>query len=496
MKRDQFYCMRYYITYRCNSRCRYCNVWQEEAFADRKELTQDDARTLIRQCFEAGVRYIDFTGGEPLLCENLPALLRYAKTLGIKTEVTINGICQGQDRLLETVRWADKFNVSLDTLNQETYQKIRGVDGLKQVKETIETVRKLRPVRMMATVSKDNIWELDELIDFAGQNQIEIYLNPVFSYFDGEAEGEEDYTGWIREQIYEPYTIVMLHFMEWIRECRMRAKIPCSANHQTLTFAPDGSLLLPCYHAVQETLPWNGSLANMLESPVFEQYGAGKKKADLCRDCKVIPYFGISFNYRLDTCFLIQSYSEKLNHLKRDFMNSFSGQKKNQYLRSHLEEFLRMAHSLDTSGHENGGNLYWARWAGDGYETDIYRERLTEDEYQQEQEARDCWQLKLTPHHMFDWIYENIYKIAHQKYQAGERAEELTEIFADAMEFQIRWWKWYISCYMKVSITCQLKKEEDWIDRYFARLTQLGRRYGWGEVKKFPEQTLSCIKML
>lgn len=49
------------------------------------------------------------------------------------------------------------------------------------------------------------------------------------------------------------------------------------------------------------------------------------------------------------------------------------------------------------------------------------------------------------------------------------------------MEFQIRWWKWYISYYMKVSIKCQLKKEEDWMDRYFARLTQLGRRYGWGK---------------
>ena len=100
MEAARYYCMRFYVTYRCNSRCRYCNVWREAVFQNRSELTREEAKKLIRQCFEAGVRYIDFTGGEPLLYENLPALLQYAKTLGIKTEVTVNGICRQQDRLL------------------------------------------------------------------------------------------------------------------------------------------------------------------------------------------------------------------------------------------------------------------------------------------------------------------------------------------------------------------------------------------------------------
>ena len=30
MTENNFYCLRFYVTYRCNSKCSYCNVWKDE----------------------------------------------------------------------------------------------------------------------------------------------------------------------------------------------------------------------------------------------------------------------------------------------------------------------------------------------------------------------------------------------------------------------------------------------------------------------------------
>lgn len=80
MNGQNFYCARFYVTYRCNSRCSYCNVWQNPAFKNVPELSAEDACLLVKQCREHGVRYIDFTGGEPTLYPHLAEVIEYAKS--------------------------------------------------------------------------------------------------------------------------------------------------------------------------------------------------------------------------------------------------------------------------------------------------------------------------------------------------------------------------------------------------------------------------------
>lgn len=470
MKMAKYYCMRFYVTYRCNSRCYYCNVWQEERFFNTKELTLKEGKSLIRQCYEAGIRYIDFTGGEPALNENLAEMIRYASSLGIKTEVTVNGLSACRERLLEVAESVNKFNISLDTLKPDVYKKVRGVDGPDRTLETLEEVLKVRTPKIMTVISKENIGELDGLIRFAQEKKTEIYLNPVFSYFGEAAESRENYLELLLARIYEPYTVVMLHFMEFIKNADLREGPPCSANNRTLTFAPDGGLILPCYHAMKETIPWTGDLAKMLESETFHRYAA-MEKAGRCMGCRVIPYFGISFNYRLDKYFLLQSYSEKLNHLKRDFLNRIPELKFNvENLKKHLRELLCIVRSLDTNGREKGEWLYQAERTEQGYLTDIYKEPLTIEQYEKEKRADDCWQLELAPHYFFDKIYNDVFQKAFNQYQTGTFVENALDIFKDAAEFQLRWWKWYTCSKMKVSVTGRVEEEEVWIKGYLDRL--------------------------
>lgn len=471
MEADQYYCMRYYITYRCNSRCHYCNVWQEERFRNVKELELEDAEELISQCYQMGVRYIDFTGGEPTLNGNLVKLVRYAKSLGIKTEVTTNGIPHGVETMQEVAGCVDKFNISLDTLKTDTYRCVRGVDCLEKVLTAIREIVAVRRPKIMTAISKDNISEMADLIRFAQQNHMDIYLNPVFTYFDSDCGENADYTEQIKSKIYEPYTVVMLHFIEFIRNARSKFRPPCSANHRTLTFAPDGALMLPCYHGLQETIPWNGNLPAMLASERFATYAGGKNNGELCESCAVVPYFGISFNYNLNQYFLIQSYSEKLNHLKRDFLNQITELKESDgQIYNQLQELLDIIHSLYNNREHKYLWLYWVSPSSHGYDTDVYRNPLTEEEYQKERTAKDCWQLTMVPHYEFDKICENVYRKVFTAYQEGLCREEALDIFQDAAEFQLRLWKYHISKYMNVSVTCDFDTEISWLKKYMHKL--------------------------
>ena len=81
--KNTYYCARFYITYRCNSKCTYCNVWRDKNFLNKTELSLEKAKQLIKECSEVGVKYIDFTGGEPTLYPFLAEVIEYAKSLGI-----------------------------------------------------------------------------------------------------------------------------------------------------------------------------------------------------------------------------------------------------------------------------------------------------------------------------------------------------------------------------------------------------------------------------
>mgnify|MGYP000869340665 CR=1 FL=1 len=97
------------VTYRCNNRCRFCyagcsagtgcrrpgTAGAEEPSSGRSEIEDLPARDLekILRIFkeEAKVPFFSFTGGEPLLREDLPRLVRYAVRIGLRINLVTNG---------------------------------------------------------------------------------------------------------------------------------------------------------------------------------------------------------------------------------------------------------------------------------------------------------------------------------------------------------------------------------------------------------------------
>ena len=83
------------ITDNCNMRCVMCNSWRSHS-AD--ELTTDEWKQIITQLRDAGVRFVGFAGGEPLLRKDLSELVRHAKACGLRAELTTSGYLLDEGR--------------------------------------------------------------------------------------------------------------------------------------------------------------------------------------------------------------------------------------------------------------------------------------------------------------------------------------------------------------------------------------------------------------
>jgi cyclic pyranopterin phosphate synthase len=134
--------LRVSLTDKCNLRCTYCMPADGLDWLPKPELlTDDEVVRLVRVGVEClGITEVRYTGGEPLLRRGLPEIVRATAALRPRPEIslTTNGI--GLQRLAVTLREAglDRVNVSLDTLDRETFQALAHRDRLADVLAGLE----------------------------------------------------------------------------------------------------------------------------------------------------------------------------------------------------------------------------------------------------------------------------------------------------------------------------------------------------------------------
>ena len=72
------------LTYRCNSKCSMCNIWKYPTHP------QDEISLETLDKIPYGVDYLNLTGGEPTLRNDLPELIAYAESKGQITGLNTN----------------------------------------------------------------------------------------------------------------------------------------------------------------------------------------------------------------------------------------------------------------------------------------------------------------------------------------------------------------------------------------------------------------------
>jgi cyclic pyranopterin phosphate synthase len=145
--------LRLSVTQRCNLRCIYCHAEGERS--PEAELPLEDIREILRVAAGLGMRSVKFTGGEPLIREDILDIVR-AVPEGLESSMTTNGILlAGYARDLKDAGLS-RINVSLDSLDPECYREITGHDRLSDVLLGIEAAlgAGLTPIKLNMVILK------------------------------------------------------------------------------------------------------------------------------------------------------------------------------------------------------------------------------------------------------------------------------------------------------------------------------------------------------
>jgi len=153
---------------RCNSKCQTCHIWKNNSL--EKELNLIDYKRLIPDLKKLNVRTISIGGGEPTLKENLPDITSLFNMHNFKVHINSNGITTK-----ETLRNLVKSGVSLfyfscDGHDQESYKKIRGIDGFKKLEENINFLKSLKKdifIGINCVISTLNMNDIQKFYDLA-----------------------------------------------------------------------------------------------------------------------------------------------------------------------------------------------------------------------------------------------------------------------------------------------------------------------------------------
>ena len=173
--------LRVSLTDRCNLRCTYCMPPEGLPWLPTPEvLTDDEVIRLVRIAVERlGITEVRFTGGEPLLRRGLVSIIAATAALRPRPEIslTTNGI--GLDRLAGPLAQVglDRVNVSLDTLDRETFKALSHRDRLDDVLLGLTAARTagLEPVKVNAVLLRDiNDHDAAALLQFAVDNGYEL----------------------------------------------------------------------------------------------------------------------------------------------------------------------------------------------------------------------------------------------------------------------------------------------------------------------------------
>jgi len=143
----QFPYIRLSITDVCNFKCGYClpNGYQKNKSDNRKFLTCEEIERLAKGLSDLGVSKIRLTGGEPTVRKDFFDIIKILKKKsGIKkTVITTNGyrLDQIAEKLADSE--IDGINISIDSLNRETFKNITGHDRLPEILKGIEKLQGL-----------------------------------------------------------------------------------------------------------------------------------------------------------------------------------------------------------------------------------------------------------------------------------------------------------------------------------------------------------------
>lgn len=154
------------LTRACQLKCLHCRA-EAQYKRDPRELSFEEGKTLIDQIYEMNNPMLVFTGGDPLMREDVFEIAEYAVKKGVRVSMTPSATPNVTKEAIEKAkdvglsRWA----FSLDGPNAKIHDHFRGTEGSFDL--TMERIKYLHeleiPIQINTVISRYNIDYLDEM---------------------------------------------------------------------------------------------------------------------------------------------------------------------------------------------------------------------------------------------------------------------------------------------------------------------------------------------
>ncbi len=257
--------VRMQITNRCPNRCAYCSVWSDEA----PDPSREKIFSVMEQLGELGTRKVSFSGGEPLLRDDIGEIIGRCKELGISPEMNSRGTLI--ERRIAGLKGLDLLKVSVDG-PEEVHDALSARKGaFRDCVKAIETAQAAGiRVSLATTITRHNIGHLDFILGLAKKYGIRAAFQPLKPLYRGVGAEEmrdlypprEEYrrqiarlaelkadgwAGYMRNSL-----IGLRHIMDWPGY----PALPCSAGRLFCVIDTDGTFY-PCDRIDYATEPPN-----------------------------------------------------------------------------------------------------------------------------------------------------------------------------------------------------------------------------------------------
>ena len=266
----------YNITFRCGLNCQFCYGKQR---TDQELSTQQVKTHIIDNIADSKARWMGFTGGDPLLREDIFELMAYAKEKGLEVLMSTNGQLLNPSRIEKLAEiGVTRIGIGISGLNN-IYSKVMGGGTF----ETVDSMIRLCQdsgfeISLRAVTTKDNYSTFLNLVDYAYDLGVYKFCRynmiysgqatPALDISDSEKNAlvidlikkQQEYPDlkmWLMER---PYDYVLLSKMGYGNIIRKPDMGKCGAVKGLINVAPNGDVYpCPYFHDAMEPM---GNLQN------------------------------------------------------------------------------------------------------------------------------------------------------------------------------------------------------------------------------------------
>lgn len=155
-------------TRQCHLNCRHC--YRDAGEKDARELSTEEGKTLLDEISRCGFQLVIFSGGEPLLRNDILELTAHARGLGLRPVFGTSGTMLTREKARELKEaGAMRMGISLDSAEAPIHDDLRRVPG--SWKAALQGMENCRAVglefQVHTTVVESNVEEFERIADLS-----------------------------------------------------------------------------------------------------------------------------------------------------------------------------------------------------------------------------------------------------------------------------------------------------------------------------------------